>query len=488
MSEQAELTLAVFLLENDGDARRFLKTVQGIDAGDDNVRIVDAAIADRTRRGRVKVHQTKDRGAMKGGFRGGAFGVVVGTILLGPAGAVIGGAAGGLLAGLHNRFHDIGIDDKFMAKVAHGVDKGKSALFVQYEGDWSASHGAIEDAVRAEHAELIHSTLPAATAAALQALVEPAAEELGGDEVVTDFEVDEVPELAPEAETAAAAPAPEPTAPEAAAATAAEPTGDDLTRIRGIGPKTAAALQAGGVDSYAKLASTSEPDLRQVLVAAHSSVPHDVSTWAMQASFAAKGDWRGLDAFVHKSEAAATAEPAAVAPSRPDDLTQLAGIGPKAGRALAAAGITSYEALAAVSEPQLRQLLHQEGMMAPGSVSTWAMQASLAAEGDWQGLAKLNAKPTRAAAPSAAPQAAAASAVDDLTQLSGIGPRIASILADGGVGSYQELAGLSSAELREIIASGGALPPSSLETWPTQATYAAKGDWRGLTAYNTRRP
>ena len=53
---------------------------------------------------------------------------------LGPAGAVVGGAAGGVLHSLRSRFHDIGIDDKFMRQVSKEIDKGKSALFVQYEG------------------------------------------------------------------------------------------------------------------------------------------------------------------------------------------------------------------------------------------------------------------------------------------------------------------------------------------------------------------
>ena len=75
---------------------------------------------------------------------------------------------------------------------------------------------------------------------------------------------------------------------------------------------------------------------------------------------------------------------------------------------------------------------------------------------------------------------------DDLTQLSGIGPRMSSVLAEGGVTSYDGLQHTSTDELRRIVSAGGVLPPSSLETWPTQASYAVKGDWRGLTEYNKR--
>ncbi len=134
---------------------------------------------------------------MKGGLRGGAIGLVVGTIVAGPVAPLVWGAAGGILAGLHNRFRDIGIDDKFMKRIAAEVEKGKSALFVLYEGDWSGSIGAIEDAIKANNALLIQSTLPPESAAELRALVEAAAEELGGEEVVADFEVETEPEEAP---------------------------------------------------------------------------------------------------------------------------------------------------------------------------------------------------------------------------------------------------------------------------------------------------
>ena len=46
---------------------------------------------------------------------------------------------------------------------------------------------------------------------------------------------------------------------------------------------------------------------------------------------------------------------------------------------------------------------------------------------------------------------------------------------------------MSPDELREIIALGGALPPSSLASWPAQASYASRGDWSGLASYNRSR-
>ena len=478
MSDQAEQTLAVFILDDGGAAKAFLKVIQKIDQADKDVKIVDAAIADRgKRRGKVKIHQTEDTGALKGGLRGGAIGVIVGTILAGPAAPLVWGAAGGILAGLHNRFRDIGIDDKFMKRTAAEVEKGKSALFVLYEGDWSGSIGAIEDAIKASDALLIQSTLPPDSAAELRALVEPAAEELGGEEVMADFEVDTEPEEAP--------------APVEPAIAEAEP--DDLTKISGIGPKASQVLVAAGIVSYADLAATSEPKLRQVFSDAHTATPRTIGTWSMQASFAERGDWEGLKAFVATTQPATRpkATPTAAPAPEPDDLTNLVGIGPKAAKALAAAGITTFDALAAAGEPQLRKALHAQDMTAPANIATWPMQADYAVRSDWRGLAKYNQKSSGAKAAGPKAKAAPASATpaakpDDFTQLTGIGPRISTLLADGGVTTYAELQHLSSEELREIITSGGALPPSSLDSWPMQASYAAKGDWNGLADYNRR--
>ena len=127
-------------------------------------------------------------------------------------------------------------------------------------------------------------------------------------------------------------------------------------------------------------------------------------------------------------------------------------------------------------------------MAPPAGVGTWPMQASFAARGDWQGLQRYNQKRTRATpakSSTSAPRAAAA-APDDLTQIKGIGPRVASLLADYDVATYADLEHASTQQLREIVALGGILPPATLDTWPAQAAFAARGDWQGLATYNQR--
>jgi predicted flap endonuclease-1-like 5' DNA nuclease len=216
----------------------------------------------------------------------------------------------------------------------------------------------------------------------------------------------------------------------------------------------------------------------------------------MQASFAAKGDWRGLDAFLRQTEPESAAPRGHTNGHGPaDDLTQLVGIGPKAATALTAGGLASYAALAQANEPEIRRALHDGDMVPPSSVSSWPMQASYAAKGDWQGLTKYNQKQaaSRSTAPKAAKAAAAAVVTttptepDDLTRMSGIGPRMEVLLNEGGVMTYDQLAHSKPEELRVIVARGGALPPASMSTWPAQAAFAAKDDWHGLEGYNKSR-
>jgi predicted flap endonuclease-1-like 5' DNA nuclease len=93
-----------------------------------------------------------------------------------------------------------------------------------------------------------------------------------------------VPAVEPEPVVVAAA-APEPALP------------DDLTRIEGIGPKMDAALKAAGITTFARLAETSEDELRAAIAVAGMRFAPSVGTWPQQASYAARGDWSGLAVF-----------------------------------------------------------------------------------------------------------------------------------------------------------------------------------------------
>jgi len=74
-----------------------------------------------------------------------------------------------------------------------------------------------------------------------------------------------------------------------------KPTPDDLRRIEGIGPKTASALQAAGVTTFAQLAATDVEQLKAILKAA--GVRANPGAWPEQAELAASGKWDALEAL-----------------------------------------------------------------------------------------------------------------------------------------------------------------------------------------------
>ncbi len=64
---------------------------------------------------------------------------------------------------------------------------------------------------------------------------------------------------------------------------------DDLTQIKGIGPKTAAALATGGITTFKALASARREDIVRILREAGVRAG-DVDSWRGQASHAARGE------------------------------------------------------------------------------------------------------------------------------------------------------------------------------------------------------
>jgi predicted flap endonuclease-1-like 5' DNA nuclease len=97
--------------------------------------------------------------------------------------------------------------------------------------------------------------------------------------------------------------APKPTAPKTAApkVAATKSSNDDLTKIEGIGPKIASLLVEKGIKSFGDLSKAKEANLKAILSDAGSKFQmHDPSTWAQQATLAAKGNWDELKTLQDK--------------------------------------------------------------------------------------------------------------------------------------------------------------------------------------------
>lgn len=78
------------------------------------------------------------------------------------------------------------------------------------------------------------------------------------------------------------------------------PTQDDLKRIKGIGPKIAAALQAAGIRTFAELAKADKRTLQRALRSAGLRSARGLETWARQAAYLAKGDEQGLAKYLKR--------------------------------------------------------------------------------------------------------------------------------------------------------------------------------------------
>ncbi|MGE0311974.1 MAG: helix-hairpin-helix domain-containing protein [Lautropia sp.] len=127
-------------------------------------------------------------------------------------------------------------------------------------------------------------------------------------------------------------------------------------------------------------------------LAATTATAPDATASDATASGAAASDAPASRPVAPAAAAAESATVPATEPGRPDDLTKVEGIGPKIAGLLKDAGIGSFAALANAPVPTLRQVLGDAGQrFAMHDPSTWPEQASLAARGDWDALASLQA-------------------------------------------------------------------------------------------------
>ncbi len=72
-------------------------------------------------------------------------------------------------------------------------------------------------------------------------------------------------------------------------------------------------------------------------------------------------------------------------------------------------------------------------------------------------------------------------AVDDLTKIEGVGPKIALVLSSNGITTYAQLAKADPAAVQEMLKkSSGRFNMAKPQTWPEQAELAASGNWDAL--------
>lgn len=68
---------------------------------------------------------------------------------------------------------------------------------------------------------------------------------------------------------------------------------------------------------------------------------------------------------------------------------------------------------------------------------------------------------------------------DDLTKIEGIGPKVAKVLKEAGITTFEELSASTAGDLQKSLNAAG-LQMMNPEGWIDQAKLAAKGDWQGV--------
>jgi uncharacterized membrane protein len=118
-------------------------------AGENLIKIDDAAVLVKDSEGKVRIKETADMGGGKGAVIGGVVGGVVG-LLAGPVGwAALGGS---VVGGLAAKMRDGGFDDTRLKTVAEGLTPNSSAIIAVLEHKWV---GELEKELRRAGADMV---------------------------------------------------------------------------------------------------------------------------------------------------------------------------------------------------------------------------------------------------------------------------------------------------------------------------------------------
>ncbi len=100
---------------------------------------------------------------------------------------------------------------------------------------------------------------------------------------------------------------------------------------------------------------------------------------------------------------------------------------------------------------------------------------------DGLAMSKVETPSTVAPKKAAAPKKSKESTTDDLTKIEGIGPKIAGLLAEAGIATFNDLAKSKVSKVKEILeAAGSRYKMHDPTTWGKQAQMAADGQWPEL--------
>src|SRR5579875_3090967 len=133
---------------------------------DGHLRLHDVVVINRAADGTSHVTETTDVTPTQAGLGAGVWGLLIGTLLGGPIGGLVVGAAAGGGGALYAKLRDTGVKDATIDELRTAVPAGRTAVALL------VSHLSIVDLqhelARFPHAELVETDLPPASVNAVQ--------------------------------------------------------------------------------------------------------------------------------------------------------------------------------------------------------------------------------------------------------------------------------------------------------------------------------
>ena len=174
-----------------------------------------------------------------------------------------------------------------------------------------------------------------------------------------------------------------------------------------------------------------------------------------------------------------------------DNLEIIEGVGPKMSELLKENNVNDWASLAAMSPKEIKEVLNKYGdryrIIDPKS---WPLQAELANQNQWN---QLIAHQESEGGKSGKKGSSKLSKMlikygytmkwkqDELKAIEGIGPKIASLLNEAGINTWDQLANTKPEHIKAILAKAGKrYALATPDSWPSQAKLAADGNFGGL--------
>lgn len=144
--------------DDEARAQEFLMAMTRL-ASQGKLSLQDAVFVSKDDHGKVHVHETADLTVGEGALSGAFWGLLFGTLLLGPVGGLAVGAASSGAGALMGKIIDAGVEDDFVAEMKQAVEPGRTGVILLTEGgDVASLETELE---RFAGAHLIYSNLPA---------------------------------------------------------------------------------------------------------------------------------------------------------------------------------------------------------------------------------------------------------------------------------------------------------------------------------------